>query len=249
VHGFDRLAASPDTTLQRVIDGRPVQVHLYAALRREQRAAVLTFDTCEPEATRILSFARSAYNELASSLVGREVLDSVGDGEWSLRDLLRHAIAVELRYRAQVQWSARRRDDDPVTIPADLLPCDRLVPPEPEFADTRTAGMRLVLESLGRARAGSDEELAQLDASVLGRPSRWGSLDVDVRERLHQIGVHVVEVVVQSEKMLGSVETEVRRIVRRIAAVRGLHEHASNSTVIADLDSRLERLGKQIEGE
>ena len=92
-----------------------------AALRREQRAYV---DALAPtitgnEAGLILGFARSAQHELAALLSARDarLLEGARDGEWRLRDLLRHAIAVELRYRAQVLWSVSRGDVDPLEIP------------------------------------------------------------------------------------------------------------------------------------
>jgi hypothetical protein len=240
------LTAVPDDGLARRIDRIPLQVHLYAALRREQRAVVASIRATGSEAGLILAFARSAFAELEALLAGREVLDTARDGEWSLRDLLRHAIAVELRYREQVLWSAERRDADPVVIPADRLPCDRLAPPVPEYAGALTGDTETVLELLARARARTDERLADLAATALDRPSLWGSLQVDVRERLHQIGVHLVEVIVQTEKMLGERESEARRIVRRIAAVRGLHVGSSTPAVVDSLDAQLAQLGRAV---
>jgi hypothetical protein len=240
------LAALPDDALARKIDGRPLQVHLYAALRREQRAAVASTPTTRSEARLILAFARSAFAELEALLAGRQVIDTARDGGWSLRDLLRHAIAVELRYREQVLWSADRRDADPVAIPADRLPCDRLAPPVPEFAGALAGDTATVLELLARARAGTDERLADLAVTALDRPSLWGSAQVDVRERIHQIGAHLVEVIVQSEKMLGERESEARRIVRRIAAVRGLHLGSSTPAQVERLDAQLAQLGRAV---
>jgi len=221
-----------------------VQFHLYAALRREQRALVESLLSPAGEPAQILSFAQSAYEELVAFLAGRDVLDSARDGDWTPRDLLRHAIAVEIRYRAQVHWSARRLDQDPVAIPADRLPCDRLNPPEVESADTRTAEMAALLERLGVERRRTDADLVTIPPAALNRPSVWGTAEVDVRERMHQIGVHLVEVLVQSEKMLGSRETEARRIARRIAATRGMHVRASPAATIAHLDIQLAELAR-----
>jgi hypothetical protein len=58
-------------------------------------------------------------------------------------------------------------------------------------------------------------------------------------KRLHQIGVPIIEVVLQAEKMLGSTEAEARRIMRRIAAARGLHEKLSASRELWALDEAL----------
>lgn len=239
------LGSLPDNDLRRVLRGQTLQFHLYAALRREQRAFAAAVHSDRSEASSILAFARAAYSELTAFLAGREVLDLARDGEWSLRDLLRHAIAVELRYRAQVLWSANRADADPVAIPPDRLPCDRLSPPASEFGDATLGSMERVLDLFGVARAATDEQLVTLGPSVLVRRSMWGSLEVDVRERLHQIGVHIVEVHLQAEKMLGATELEARRIIRRIAATRGLHEALSERHLLDELDTALATLGDE----
>ena len=241
-----RLADLPDDSLRLSIDGRPLRFHLYAALRREQRAAARLFTSPERrEPSVILSFARSACNEIGALLSGRDELDSARDGDWTLRDLLRHAIAVELRYREQVLWSAERGDADPLAIPEARLPCDRLSPPR-EYAASLTADVAHVLELLGRARSRSDERLSPLPDASLERPSLWGELEIDVRERLHQISAHLVEVVIQTEKMLGTRESEARRIVRRIAALRGMHEDRTPARELAQLDERITALARAL---
>lgn len=238
------LAALSDDALDRRVDGYPIQFHLYAALRREQRAVIATSRAEQSEADLILSFARSALADLVALLVGRSVIDTARDGDWTLRDLLRHAIAVELRYCEQVLWSAHRSDDEPLAIPAERLPCDRLAPPLPEFTDARTGDIRRVLDLLAGARARTDARLASLSPAALDRPSLWGSARIDVRERIHQISAHLVEVVVQAEKMLGARDPEARRVVRRIAAIRGFHEGLSDPMDIAGLDGQLEQLAR-----
>src|SRR5207247_4530104 len=136
----------------------PLGVALYGLLRREQAMFASGESRPRSEVSRILDFAQAAYGDLVAVLVGRDdsVLDTARDGEWSLRDLLRHAIVVELRYAAQVEWAATRGDDDPLAIPAGRLPGDRLAPPDPQFAASRTGGIDAVLELL---------EVARVDAS------------------------------------------------------------------------------------
>jgi hypothetical protein len=51
---------------------------------------------------------------------------------------------------------------------------------------------------------------------------------------------------VQTEKMLGERESEARRIVRRIAAVRGLHLGSSTLAVVETLDAQLAQLGRAV---
>lgn len=243
------LAALPDGLLHRPIEldgeARPLQFHLYAALRREQSAAVAAERPEGCESLRILGFAEAARAELAVVLAGREdaQLDRARDGDWTLRDLLRHAIAVELRYCAQVLWSAHRADRDPLPIPPGRLPCDRMTPPDPDFAGTATAGVGRILDLLGLARRRTDAQLADLSDDLLVRPSLWGDAHVDVRERIHQIAAHLVEVIIQAEKMLGTTtESEARRICRRIAYTRGLHHVLGDPHRSDALDIRLAEL-------
>lgn len=245
-----QIAALPDDALQRPVglaDGTraPIQFVLFDCLRREQSLLVGASAQKQLEIGRILDLVQAAYGQLVGVLVGRDdaLLDAARDGEWSLRDLLRHAIAVELRYAAQVLWGASRRDDEPLAIPDDRLPCDRLAPPEPAFADTRDRGIARVLELLGKARVSSDEQLARIPDSALDRQALWGHLKIPVRMRAHQMAAHLTEVLVQAEKCLipfGS-QNEARRIVRNCCAMRGAHERwsADDARAVIDDDYRL----------
>jgi hypothetical protein len=251
---LEALAALPDAALHQVSgppgEARSVQSLLYAALRREQAAVVASRPQGTSEPDQIMSFARAAYHDLVA-LLGHEasdVLDTARDGDWSLRDLLRHAIAVELRYREQVLYSAGRRDDEPLAIPASRLPCDRLAPPEPAYAETAAAPMERVLALVGQARQQTDERLATLSQVDLGRPSLWGQLEIDVRERMHQIGVHLVEVILQAEKMIDRTApgAEARRIVKRIESARAMHQQRSGAAVLSRLDAELEAIARDL---
>jgi len=209
---------------------------LYGLLRREQAIAALA-QPARSEVSRILDFAQAAYGDVIGVLVGRDdrLLDSARDGEWSLRDVLRHAIAVELRYAAQVEYSASRADTDPIQIPPELLPCDRLSPPESEFGPSRSGGVLQLLRLLGNARTSTDTRLARLPDAALGRPSLWGKQHIDVRMRLHQIAVHLTETAIQMEKIVGS-GGELRAIIRRCCITRGMHERWSTAADRAVLD-------------
>ncbi len=239
-----RIARLADADLHRPVpvggERNTPQFFLYDQLRREQALAAET-QPARSESARILDFAQAAYGDLIGALVGHDdaILDSARDAEWTLRDILRHAIAVELRYAAQVQWSAGRRDDEPLAIPESRLPCDRLSPPEAEFGESRTAGIIRILELLGSARARSDAQLAPLADDALTRPSLWGTYEMDVRRRVNQIAAHLTETTVQIEKLLSvRGDLEGRRIVRRCAMVRGLHERWSDAGARSALDER-----------
>jgi len=216
---------------------------LYGLLRREQAIAASGESSAPSEVSRILDFAQAAYGDVVGVLVGRDdgLLDTARDGEWSLRDVLRHAMAVELRYAAQIEYSATRSDTDPVPIPPDLLPCDRLSPTEPAFAASRIGGVLELLQLLGQARAGSDTRLARVPAPALTRPSMWGNQLLDVRMRLHQIAVHLTETAIQIEKIVGS-GGELRAITRRCCITRGMHERWSPAEERAVLDDSYHRL-------
>lgn len=221
---------------------------LYDLLRHEQALAAAAQPPGRTEVQRILDLAQAAYGELAAVLVGRpdDLLDGTSDGEWTLRDVVRHAIAVELRYAAQVEYSATRGEHEPLGIPADRLPCDRLSPPEPDFARTRVAGINEVVELLGVVRRATDDRLAAIPDSALDRPSLWGTWRMTVRLRLHQIAAHLTECVIQSEKCLAADgSSEARRILRHVAAVRGAHERWSAAAARAELDARYRELASR----
>lgn len=242
------LAALPDSALTIPADlggtKASIQFVLYDLVRHEQSFSTRS-GSARSEIARTLDLAQMAYGELVGVLVGRsdERLDTAHDGEWSLRDVLRHAIAVELRYGAQIEYAARRTDQEPLAIPDDLLPCDRLSPPEPAFADTRVEGIARVLELLGHARASTDWRLESVGDATLGRPSLWGKRETTVRMRLHQVAVHLTEVVIQVEKCLGiSLDAEARRILRHCCRARGAHERWSDPEARAKLDARYSAL-------
>ena len=193
------------------------------------------------EADRILDLARAAYGELVAVVVGRsaELLDGTRDGDWTLRDVLRHAIAVELRYGAQVEYSATRRADEPLVTPPHRLPCDHLSPPEERFGRSRVAGVDEILGLLGEACVATDDRAAAIPADALERPSMWGTRELTVRMRLHQIAAHLCESVIQIEKCLvNEPPSEARRILRHAAAIRGSHERWSAPDRRAELDAR-----------
>lgn len=240
------LGGVPDSAISASVDfgdGRkaPLQLVLYDLLRHEQALALAPSGLARPEIARILDLAQSACGDLVGLLIGRpdDILESARDGDWTLRDLLRHAIAVELRYAAQIKWAAHRADTEPLGIPDERLPCDRLDPPEPEFAASRHSGIRQMLQLLGSARSATGQRLGAVGDEVLDRPSPWGKVQMSVRMRAHQVAVHLTEVVVQAEKMLGTdASSEARRILRRCCATRGSHELWSSAESREDLDRR-----------
>lgn len=224
-------------------------------LRREQALLAGPQPEGRSELARVLDLVQAAYGELVGLLIGHadELLESARDREWSLRDLLRHAIAVELRYAAQVAWGASRSDADPLAIPEERLPCDRLSPPEPAFADSRSGGMARMLELLGVARSRSDEDLKRIPDATLARPTLWGTVPLTVRMRAHQMAAHLTEVVVQAEKCLAPFgpDAEARRILRRCCRMRGAHERWSSAEAgqLIDADYRRVASAPDVDGQ
>src|SRR5438445_410939 len=148
-------------------------------------------------------------------------------------DIMPIAITTALSYAAARGRRLRR-------VPPPLAPRARIArPPEAEFGESRTAGIIRILELLGSARARSDAQLASVADDALTRPSLWGTYEMDVRRRVNQIAAHLTETTVQIEKLLSvRGDLEGRRIVRRCAMVRGLHERWSDAGARSALDER-----------
>jgi uncharacterized damage-inducible protein DinB len=134
---------------------------LYSALEEEQMA-VTALAPDGDEASRILVLAQIAFGRLRGLLAGvdDELLDRApAEGEWSIRRTLEHAISVERSYRANTQHALVRRDDEPLTLPADRRP-------QPDPADT-SGGALDILAAFAARRAETDALLAGLDAQQL----------------------------------------------------------------------------------
>ena len=193
------------------------------------------------EASRILTLAQVEFGRLRGLLAALDddLLDRApAEGEWSVRETMVHAIAVERSYRANTQHALVRRDDEPLRLPADRRP-------KADPADT-SGGVLDILAAFANRRAETDAALAGLDARQLVRPSQWGPYEVmhqiDVRFRLHRFASHIVEHTVQCEKAMESIGitlNDPRAVVRAIGAMRGAHERRSPRSVLDALDAAL----------
>jgi uncharacterized damage-inducible protein DinB len=211
-----------------------VRSALYALLEREQNAAATS--THNTYAAAQMSLAQAAFGDLRGLLAGLddELLDaSLAQGEWTIRQTLKHVLEVELSYRANIEWAVSRKDSEPVRRPDSLGP-----KPEETVVD---GGLLLILDRLAAARARSDASLWETKDDLLSRPSIWAGHNVDVAFRLRRFASHVVEHTVQVEKALDSLGVrlgEARRIARRISAIRGLHERSTGHDGLAALDDQ-----------
>lgn len=206
------------------------------ALEQEQGAAVAARSAWRgDEAQRILGLAQLAFGDLRGLLLGipTELLDRTPwEGEWTMRQTLAHAVNVERSYRANTRWALDRASGDPLTVPTDQRP-------QPDPADTAGAPIDIV-RALARRRDETHEVIGELDDAALRRPSQWGSVDVDVRFRLHRFASHLVEHTVQLEKALDALgwhPGDAPREVRRISSTRAMHERISSPEVLAALDA------------
>src|SRR5262249_61252224 len=130
---------------------RPMDVRyaLFRTLEDAQEAHVSVAARPHPESRRILSLAQRAFGDLRGLLAGVSVdlLDQPSrEGEWSVRETLRHMLVVERRYTLQTAYAVERGDSDPVRVPDDRLPTPAQIDVSGGGPDTRAPG--------GQARAG-----------------------------------------------------------------------------------------------
>ena len=163
------------------------------------------------------------------------------DGEWPIRETLRHMLAIERRYALQTLYAIERADADPVRIPDDRLPTAAQL--------DATGGIGEVLARVGDARAETNRRLGDVAPAAMTRPTVWAHYDVDVRFRLHRFAAHVIEHTIQCEKTLvalGWRPTEGRRIARQLAALVGEIEGLGGFAEAREIEQRLaERLAHQ----
>jgi hypothetical protein len=195
------------------------------------------------EVAAALVLAQRAAGDLCGLIVGLPdtVLDAPpGGGEWTLREVLRHTVWTEPRFRVRSLWSVAHG-----AAGAEMMP-DTENPPEADVSGDAAS----IIELLLAERATTDAEFAGLSEADLATPSTWSGHVVDVRFRLHRPASHLIEHTNQCEKVLhvlGRNPGEARQLVRAIWAARGGHERLSDARELRVLDealaSRLESLG------
>jgi len=242
---LETAAALDETALARPFTYRDktmdVRYALFRTLEDAQETHVRVTAQPHRESRRILSLAQRAFGDLRGLLIGvhADLLDrKPREGEWPLRDTLRHVLTVERRYALQTKYAIERRDSDPMRIADDRLPT-------PAQIDV-TGGVREILARIGEARAESNHWLHDLAPAAMTRPTQWVHYDIDVRFRLHRFAAHLIEHTIQCEKTLAALgwrPTEGRRIARQLAALLGEIEGLGAVTEARDLETRLaERL-------
>ena len=241
-----RLAVLSDAELRReawTFRGSPADLGyaLYHALEEEQRA-VIASPRPATESARILGLAQSAFGDLRGLLAGLDdaVLDRApANGEWSLRETLAHAIAVERSYRASTEYALARDATEPVRMPPERRPVS-------DPADS-AGGIADIVMRFAARRTETDATFAAVAEAHLARPTVWSGVEVDVRHRLHRFASHIAEHGYQCEKAVRALDAyggDARTICRRIGAMRGLHERRSDEPTLRALDAALAEKGR-----
>jgi uncharacterized damage-inducible protein DinB len=239
-----RYAGLPDQTLSGPWrwpghSGGPLEVRdaLLRSLEMEQ-AALARAGAGAGEVAWAVAQAQAAYGDLRGLLCGRpdDLLDAKpAGGEWTLRKVLQHVLWVDRRYRFQTAYAAGRADEDPVRRDPDI---------PLEDAATMTAWLQRLATAREECRG-----LLTITQRQLSRPTTWTAHAVDVRFRLHRFTGHLAQHTVQCETILGRLghlDSEARRLVRRISTARGGHELQSEHAVLLDLDEQHRALANSI---
>jgi hypothetical protein len=214
-----------------------VRYALYRTIEDAQEMLVGAGAQPRPESRRILALAQRAFGDLRGLLIGlpTDLLDRAPcDGEWPVREILRHVIWVERRYAVQTLYAVDRGDADPMRVADAELPTLAQI--------DATGGIAQILTRLAGVRAETDRRLGDVPVAAMTRPTQWVHYDVDVRFRLHRFAAHIVEHTVQSEKALAAVgwrATEGRRIVRRLAALIGEVQGLAGPEEAREIERRL----------
>ena len=236
-----RFAALDEAELSRRWSYRdkPMDVRyaLYRTIEDAQEALVQLTAEPHPEPRRILALSQRAFGDLRGLLVGLpdNLLDRpLREGEWSVREILRHIIVIEGRYAVQMAYAVARSDSDPMRVADDRMPT-------PAQTDV-SGGIGSILARVREARARTDRELGSLTPAAMLRPTQWIHYDVNVRFRLHRLAAHLVEHTVQAEKTLAALGwpfTEGRRIVRRLTSLLGEIEGHGGEAEAREIERRL----------
>jgi hypothetical protein len=145
------------------------------------------------------------------------------DGEWSIRQVLGHVMAVDERYRIGVEYAverARRGSEGPLRPPEDSMP--------PRKGEAMAVGA--VPELMARMQSIHDrvvDSLMTVPDDLLDAPANWASWDVDVRFRAHRFAAHDREHTIQIRKTLqalGFVPTEPQLLLADAQAALGALE-------------------------
>jgi DinB superfamily len=152
-----------------------------------------------------------------------------GPGEWSVRRVLGHVIATDLRYAIAVRYAVERARTGGT---GPLRPPDAALPSRigEAFAN---GSMNEAIDELSRTGDGLSTELGAIPDSLLDAPTNWVAWNLDVRFRLHRFAAHLREHTIQVAKVLhafGFAQTEAQLFLGEAMAARGALEALVLST-------------------
>jgi hypothetical protein len=177
----------------------------------------------QTETQQVLALAMETRGELRSILLGAPDADIdrvPAPGEWTVRQTLEHAHAVDGRYASAIEYAVERVHSS-VELP---LQRPRAATSEPA-GDTRLGGsLGQVLTQLHLTR---DDVVARLNGIAdadLQAPAIYGGHEVDVRYRLHLLSSHEREhagQVARTLRDIGFRQTEAQMILGHAEVARG----------------------------
>jgi hypothetical protein len=192
-------------------------------------------------AQRVLGQYRAAYRDLYGVLAGAEdtALDTPpGEGEWSLRAVVRHIIASDIGFWAVCRHAlAGMRSGRTVATPPTEAQLDafdlEVVGGDAAFeqAVREAPSVAALLDYYGDIHRRVLSELAGVTDAELAGPSRyWESEAFPLQFRLHRFDAHLRQHTIQAEKTLLALHgppSEAQRLLRLIYDALGEAEGAA----------------------
>ncbi len=177
----------------------------------------------QTEAQRILALAMESRGELRSIVLGvpDEYVDRApAPEEWTVRQTLEHAHAVDRRYMLGIEYAVERVHS-PIELPLQRPTAGM---PAPAGDGSLSGALASMLTQLHLTR---DEVVAHLSGIAdadLNAPTIYGGREVDVRYRLHALAAHEREhsgQVARTLRALGFQQTEAQMILGQAEVARG----------------------------
>lgn len=177
----------------------------------------------QTDAQRILALAMESRGELRSIVLGvpdEHVDRAPAPEEWTVRQTLEHAHAVDRRYMMGIEYAVERAHS-PIELPLQR-PSSGM--PAPAGDGSLSGGLASILAELHMTRDEVVARLCGITDADLSAPSMYGGHQVDVRYRLHVLAAHEREhtgQVARTLRALGFQQTEAQMILGQAEVARG----------------------------
>lgn len=196
-------------------------------------------------AQRILAEYHAAYRDLQAVLIGSDdAVDRVpAEGEWSLRDVLKHIIDADASFFVVLAYALERHrsgDGRPAKVPEAVWEAI-LGDTEAHFDATMQGPIAGVWAYYADHHERVLRDFAGIGEAELELPSLfWEGYEMSLRFRLHRFDSHLRQHTIQAEKTLAAIgrgPSEARRLLRLIYAALAEAE----STVLGGWQGSAER--------